>query len=136
MGPLSSPPVHSQFSPYFPPAPYSLANPLVSMTNLAAMYQQTSTSPSKVTSKERNVSTANQRSLEWYRHASQEGAVALDLLPEDVNSIMSQSTTPYCPICSKDCANFPNLRSHLQVSPCLLSHIISLYSIRFPRPRH
>ena len=41
--------------------------------------------------------------------------VALDLLPEDINCIMSQSTTPYCPICTKDCANFPNLRSHLQV---------------------
>ena len=84
------------------------------MTNLAAMYQQSS--PTKVVSKERNVMSTSQRSLEWYRHASQEGAVALDLLPEDINSIMSQSTTPYCPICNKDCANFPNLRSHLQVS--------------------
>ena len=28
---------------------------------------------------------------------------------------MAQSTTPICPICNKDCTNFPNLRSHLQV---------------------
>ena len=76
-GLLSSPPVTSQFSPYFPPAPYSLTNPLVSMTNLAAMYQQSS--PTKVISKERNVISSSQRSLEWYRQASQEGAVALDL---------------------------------------------------------
>ena len=125
----------AQFSPYFPPAPYSLASPLVSMTNLAAMYQQTASSPTKVSSKERNVVSSSQRSLEWYRHASQQGAVALDLLPEDVNSIMSQSTTPFCPICNKDCANFPNLRSHLQVS---FYHQVSsqyLSDIRFPRPR-
>ena len=107
------PPVTSQYSPYFPPAPYSLTSPLVSMTNLAAMYQQSS--PTKLASKERNVSVGQQRPLDWYRQASQEGKVALDLLPEDINSIMSQSTTPYCPICNKDCANFPNLRSHLQV---------------------
>ena len=122
-GLLSSPPVTSQFSPYFPPAPYSLTNPLVSMTNLAAMYQQTS--PTKVVSKERNVISSSQRSLEWYRHTSQEGSVALDLLPEDINSIMSQSTTPYCPICNKDCANFPNLRSHLQVG--IIFRSLSLY---------
>ena len=84
------------------------------MTNLAAMYQQSS--PTKLASKERNVSVGQQRPLDWYRQASQEGKVALDLLPEDINSIMSQSTTPFCPICNKDCANFPNLRSHLQVS--------------------
>ena len=104
-----------QFPPY-----YSLASPLVSMTNLAAMYQhQQHSSPTKVSSKERSlgsISSGQQRSLEWYRHSSQQGAVALDLLPEDINSIMSQSTTPFCPICNKDCANFPNLRSHLQVS--------------------
>ena len=109
------PPVTSQYSPYFPPAAYSLANPLVSMTNLAAMYQQSS--PSKLVSKERTVTTGQQRALEWYKQASEEGKVALDLLPEDINSIMSQSITPFCPICNKDCANFPNLRSHLQVSP-------------------
>ena len=36
---------------------------------------------------------------------------------------MSQSTTPYCPICTKDCANFPNLRSHLQVHIYYLSTV-------------
>ena len=46
---------------------------------------------------------------------SDEGRVPLDLLPDDVNAIMAQSTTPVCPICNKDCTNFPNLRSHLQV---------------------
>ena len=84
------------------------------MTNLAAMYQQSS--PSKLVTKERTVTTGQQRALEWYKQASEEGKVALDLLPVDINSIMSQSTTPFCPICNKDCANFPNLRSHLQVS--------------------
>merc|ERR1719384_427584 len=108
------------------------------MTNLAAMYQQHS-SPTKVSSKERSlgfISTANQRSLEWYRHASQEGAVALDLLPEDVNSIMSQSTTPYCPICTKDCANFPNLRSHLQVHNSIRPYACTYCEAKFARVSH
>merc|ERR1719273_569397 len=102
------------------------------------MYQQTSSSssPSKVSSKERNVTCSSQRSLEWYRHASQEGAVALDLLPEDINSIMSQSTTPYCPICSKDCGNFPNLRSHLQVHNSIRPYACTYCEAKFARVSH
>ena len=100
------------------------SSPLVNMSNLAAMYQQQHhhqqhqqqhVSPTKPM-KEKSLSESHhQKPLEWYRANSQEGKVSLDLLPEDINSIMSQSTTPFCPICSKDCANFPNLRSHLQV---------------------
>ena len=57
---------------------------------------------------------------------SDEGRVPLDLLPDDVNAIMAQSTTPICPICNKDCTNFPNLRSHLQVR--LSKHALIKYS--------
>merc|ERR1719384_2587720 len=108
------------------------------MTNLAAMYQQHS-SPTKVSSKERSlssISSAQQRSLEWYRHSSQQGAVALDLLPEDINSIMSQSTTPFCPICNKDCANFPNLRSHLQVHNSIRPYACTYCEAKFARVSH
>ena len=116
-------PNNSQYSSLFPPStspnpymrPLSMApSPLVSMSNLAAMYQH-NVSPSKQVKEKVAVRTEDQKSLEWYRQCSQEGKVSLDLLPEDINSIMSQSTTPFCPICNKDCANFPNLRSHLQV---------------------
>ena len=85
---------------------------------LAAMYQKQLTSPTKhFTSPQAKQETQGfeGKTLERCTASGQEGKVALDLLPEDINSIMSQSTTPFCPICNKDCANFPNLRSHLQV---------------------
>ena len=107
----------------FPAASFMTPSPLVSMSNLAAMYHhQQVTSPSKQTKQSHATRhcaqshvTGEMKSLEWYRQCSQEGKVSLDLLPEDINAIMSQTTTPYCPLCNKDCANFPNLRSHLQV---------------------
>ena len=126
-------PVSSQYSSYFstPTAPSSfmrpglpmaasMQSPLVSMSNLAAMYQQQqqqlAVSPSKqIREKTASVISEGQKPLDWYKQCSQEGKISLDLLPEDINSIMSQSTTPFCPLCNKDCANFPNLRSHLQV---------------------
>ena len=124
-------PVSSQYSSYFstPSSPSSfmrpggltmgsMQSPLVSMTNLAAMYQQQHqlVSPRKqIKEKTASVISEGQKTLDWYKQCSQEGKIALDLLPEDINSIMSQSTTPFCPLCNKDCANFPNLRSHLQV---------------------
>ena len=109
--PFTTFPVFSSSS-YMRPLMSSAVSPLVSMSNLAAMYQHNLASPTK---QEKPVLEAGGKTLEWYRATSQEGKVALDLLPEDINSIMSQSTTPFCPICNKDCANFPNLRSHLQV---------------------
>mgnify|MGYP001160274938 FL=1 len=115
--PLSAFPTFSSSS-YMRPLMNSPVSPLVSMSNLAAMYQKQLTSPTKhFTSPQAKQETQGfeGKTLEWYRASSQEGKVALDLLPEDINSIMSQSTTPFCPICNKDCANFPNLRSHLQV---------------------
>ena len=118
--PLSAFPAFSSSS-YMRPLMNSPVSPLVSMSNLAAMYQHQLTSPTKQftspAKQEVQGFEAGAKTLEWYRANSQEGKVALDLLPEDINSIMSQSTTPFCPICNKDCANFPNLRSHLQVSP-------------------
>ena len=36
------------------------------------------------------------------------------LSQEDISKIMAQTSIPTCPVCSKDYANFPNLRSHLQ----------------------
>ena len=59
--------------------------------------------------------STTKKSLHIDHQVSDEGRVPLDLLPDDVNAIMAQSTTPICPICNKDCTNFPNLRSHLQV---------------------
>ena len=115
--PMSAFPAFSSSS-YMRPLLNSPVSPLVSMSNLAAMYQQQLSSPTKqFTSPQAKQETQGfeGKTLEWYRASSQEGKVALDLLPEDINSIMSQSTTPFCPICNKDCANFPNLRSHLQV---------------------
>ena len=114
--PLSAFPAFSSSS-YMRPLMNSPVSPLVSMSNLAAMYQQQLTSPTKQFTSPAKQETPGfeGKTLEWYRASSQEGKVALDLLPEDINSIMSQSTTPFCPICNKDCANFPNLRSHLQV---------------------
>ena len=116
--PLSAFPAFSSSS-YMRPLMNSPVSPLVSMSNLAAMYQHQLTSPTKQftspAKQEVQGFEAGAKTLEWYRANSQEGKVALDLLPEDINSIMSQSTTPFCPICNKDCANFPNLRSHLQV---------------------
>ena len=119
-------PQHSQYSQYFhSPHPYNFpsrsplpssppfSNPLVSMSNLAAMYQQQQ-SPRQAKEKTPQI-LPNHRPLEYYKETSQEGKVPMDLLPEDVNAIMAQSTTPFCPICNKDCGNFPNLRSHLQV---------------------
>ena len=117
---------HSQYSQYFhSPSPYNFpsrtplpssppfTNPLVSMSNLAAMYQQQQ-SPRQAKEKTPQI-LPNHRPLEYYKETSQEGKVPMDLLPEDINAIMAQSTTPFCPICNKDCGNFPNLRSHLQV---------------------
>ena len=122
--PLSAFPAFSSSS-YMRPLMNSPVSPLVSMSNLAAMYQHQLTSPTKQftspAKQEAQAFEAGAKTLEWYRASSQEGKVALDLLPEDINSIMSQSTTPFCPICNKDCANFPNLRSHLQVLSLLLS---------------
>ena len=116
--PMSAFPAFSSSS-YMRPLMNSPVSPLVSMSNLAAMYQHQLTSPTKQFTSPAKHETpgfeAGGKTLEWYRASSQEGKVALDLLPEDINSIMSQSTTPFCPICNKDCANFPNLRSHLQV---------------------
>ena len=114
--PFTTFPVFSSSS-YMRPLMSSAVSPLVSMSNLAAMYQQQLTSPTKQFTSPAKQETPGfeGKTLEWYRASSQEGKVALDLLPEDINSIMSQSTTPFCPICNKDCANFPNLRSHLQV---------------------
>ena len=62
---------------------------------------------------------------------SDEGKVPLDLLPDDVNAIMAQSTSPVCPICNKDCSNFPNLRSHLQVLAGHTHKQLILPSLRF-----
>lgn len=91
------------------------SNPLASMTSLAAMYR----SQEQVTDRTVAIPGAERSrigpGLEHYRMTSQEGKIAMDLLPEDVNNIMAQSTQPYCPLCNKDCGNFPNLRSHLQV---------------------
>ena len=114
--PLSAFPAFSSSS-YMRPLMNSPVSPLVSMSNLAAMYQHQLTSPTKqfTSPVKQDAGAFEGKTLEWYRASSQEGKIALDLLPEDINSIMSQSTTPFCPICNKDCANFPNLRSHLQV---------------------
>merc|ERR1719512_539405 len=109
------------------------------MSNLAAMYQQQLSSPTKqFTSPQTKQETQGfeGKTLEWYRASSQEGKVALDLLPEDINSIMSQSTTPYCPICNKDCANFPNLRSHLQVHNSIRPYACTYCEAKFARVSH
>ena len=129
--PLSAFPAFSSSS-YMRPLMNSPVSPLVSMSNLAAMYQQQLTSPTKQFTSPAKQETPGfeGKTLEWYRASSQEGKVALDLLPEDINSIMSQSTTPFCPICNKDCANFPNLRSHLQVLRLsLLFHYLKRHSV-------
>ena len=103
----------------YPAFPAGLSGPLAGMSSLAAMYQQQQQqqhSQAVVKQSQKPVAGAGlHRPLDWYRDSSQQGKVALDLLPEDINAIMAQSTTPACPICNKDCGNFPNLRSHLQV---------------------
>jgi len=118
-------------SPTFP-------NPLVSMSNLAAMYQQQQQQQAQSPRKEPSIVTppTNQRPLEHYKTASQEGKVPLDLLPEDVNAIMAQSTTPFCPICAKDCGNFPNLRSHLQVHNSIRPYACTYCEAKFARVSH
>lgn len=67
---------------------------------------------------------------------SDEGRVPLDLLPDDVNAIMAQSTTPVCPICNKDCTNFPNLRSHLQVHNNIRPYACTFCEAKFARVSH
>jgi len=138
---------HSQYSQYFhSPNPYNFpsrsplpssppfSNPLVSMSNLAAMYQQQQ-SPRQAKEKTPQI-LPNHRPLEHYRETSQEGKVPMDLLPEDVNAIMAQSTTPFCPICSKDCGNFPNLRSHLQVHNSIRPYACTYCEAKFARVSH
>jgi len=78
----------------------------------------------------------NHRPLEYYKETSQEGKVPMDLLPEDVNAIMAQSTTPFCPICNKDCGNFPNLRSHLQVHNSIRPYACTYCEAKFARVSH
>merc|ERR1712088_1144206 len=74
--------------------------------------------------------------LEHYRQVSDEGKVPLDLLPDDVNAIMAQSTSPVCPICNKDCSNFPNLRSHLQVHNNIRPYACTFCEAKFARVSH
>eukprot|EP00096_Caligus_rogercresseyi_P004681 TRINITY_DN1908_c0_g1_i2.p1 TRINITY_DN1908_c0_g1~~TRINITY_DN1908_c0_g1_i2.p1 ORF type:complete len:433 (+),score=116.67 TRINITY_DN1908_c0_g1_i2:112-1410(+) len=38
----------------------------------------------------------------------------LSINSEHISNILNTSTVPICPLCGKDCANFPNLRTHLQ----------------------
>jgi len=138
---------HSQYSQYFhSPSPYNFpsrtplpssppfSNPLVSMSNLAAMYQQQQ-SPRQIKEKTPQI-LPNHRPLEHYRDTSQEGKVPMDLLPEDINAIMAQSTTPFCPICNKDCGNFPNLRSHLQVHNSIRPYACTYCEAKFARVSH
>jgi len=140
-------PQHSQYSQYFhSPNPYNFpsrsplpssppfSNPLVSMSNLAAMYQQQQ-SPRQAKEKTPQI-LPNHRPLEYYKETSQEGKVPMDLLPEDVNAIMAQSTTPFCPICNKDCGNFPNLRSHLQVHNSIRPYACTYCEAKFARVSH
>jgi len=140
-------PQHSQYSQYFhSPHPYNFpsrsplpssppfSNPLVSMSNLAAMYQQQQ-SPRQAKEKTPQI-LPNHRPLEYYKETSQEGKVPMDLLPEDVNAIMAQSTTPFCPICNKDCGNFPNLRSHLQVHNSIRPYACTYCEAKFARVSH
>jgi len=140
-------PQHSQYSQYFhstnpynfpsrSPLPSSppFSNPLVSMSNLAAMYQQQQ-SPRQAKEKTPQI-LPNHRPLEYYKETSQEGKVPMDLLPEDVNAIMAQSTTPFCPICNKDCGNFPNLRSHLQVHNSIRPYACTYCEAKFARVSH
>lgn len=138
---------HSQYSQYFhSPNPYNFpsrsplpssppfSNPLVSMSNLAAMYQQQQ-SPRQTKEKTPQI-LPNHRPLSYYRETSQEGKVPMDMLPEDVNAIMAQSTTPFCPICTKDCGNFPNLRSHLQVHNSIRPYACTYCEAKFARVSH
>jgi len=140
-------PPHSQYSQYFhSPNPYNFpsrsplpssppfSNPLVSMSNLAAMYQHQQ-SPRQAKEKTPQI-LPNHRPLEYYKETSQEGKVPMDLLPEDVNAIMAQSTTPFCPICNKDCGNFPNLRSHLQVHNSIRPYACTYCEAKFARVSH
>ncbi|CAB4070074.1 unnamed protein product [Lepeophtheirus salmonis] len=38
----------------------------------------------------------------------------VNLTTDHINNILNTSSLPICPLCGKDCANFPNLRTHLQ----------------------
>jgi len=60
----------------------------------------------------------------------------IDLSPADINSIMSQATLPICPLCSKDCANLPNLRSHLQVHNSIKPFSCTFCDSKFARVSH
>lgn len=139
----------SQYSQYFPSPtanPYNFpsrgalppsppfSNPLVSMSNLAAMYQQQH-SPKQTKEKTAQV-LPNHHPLDYYKETSKDGKVPMDLLPEDVNAIMAQSTTPFCPICNKDCGNFPNLRSHLQVHNSIRPYACTYCEAKFARVSH
>jgi len=146
-------------------APYM--SPLVSMSNLAAMYQQqqqhqqqqhqqlqqqqqqiqqqhlapTPAQQQQTPAGESAVPVKTDPStyshpLEHYRQVSDEGKVPLDLLPDDVNAIMAQSTSPVCPICNKDCSNFPNLRSHLQVHNNIRPYACTFCEAKFARVSH
>merc|ERR1712032_1771052 len=131
-------------------APYM--SPLVSMSNLAAMYQQQQHQQHHhQQAPQQQAATANGETpvpvvktdpstychpLDHYRQVSDEGRVPLDLLPDDVNAIMAQSTTPICPICNKDCTNFPNLRSHLQVHNNIRPYACTFCEAKFARVSH
>ncbi|TRY77230.1 hypothetical protein TCAL_14760 [Tigriopus californicus] len=39
----------------------------------------------------------------------------LSIQQEEIARLMAQVSCPTCPICQKDCGNYPNLRSHLQI---------------------
>jgi len=111
-------------------------NPLASMTSLAAMYRN----QEQVTDRTVAIPGADRSrigpGLDHYRMTSQEGKLPMDLLPEDVNNIMAQSTQPYCPLCNKDCGNFPNLRSHLQVHNSIRPYQCNYCDSKFARVSH
>jgi len=158
LGKAAYPGLQSQMN-YIPP----YMSPLVSMTNLAAMYQQQQQqqqqqqkqqmqqqlqqqqhqqqlqqqmAPPDPQAASSKMDTSNYHPLEHYRQISEEGRLPLDLLPDDVNAIMAQSTAPTCPICSKDCTNFPNLRSHLQVHNSIRPYACTFCDAKFARVSH
>lgn len=54
----------------------------------------------------------------------------------DINNILNTVSLPLCPICGKDCANFPNLRTHLHTHNSLKPFACDFCEAKFSRASH
>ncbi|XP_059084127.1 zinc finger and BTB domain-containing protein 14-like [Tigriopus californicus] len=60
----------------------------------------------------------------------------LSIQQEEIARLMAQVSCPTCPICQKDCGNYPNLRSHLQIHVNIKPFVCEFCEAKFSRASH